>query len=140
MRGFLNEIWKIVKYIIIESCSMTVSILTVVVVCIGSLLVTLYWPFYSYGHLNSFVSETQKNYPIELRFASESRENIEQENSILMSGKLYCGAKLINQQVALKNFNYESIKTEKDIENLAAVYQNADKYLCPIVTQVASSR
>ncbi len=140
MRGFLNEIWKIVKDIIIQSFSMTVSLLTIIVVCISGFLLTLYWPFYSYAHLNSFVSETQKNYPIELRFVSESQENIEQENSILMSGKLYCGAKLINQQVALKNFTYESIKTEKDIESLAVIYQNADKYLCPIATQVASSR
>ena len=140
MREFLNEIWKTIKYIIIASFSMAVSSITIVVVCVGGLLATLYWPFYSYGHLNSFISETQKNYPIELTFVSEFQENIEQENSILMSGKLYCGAKLINQQVALKNFTYESIKTEKDRESLAMIYQNADKYLCPIATQVASSR
>lgn len=140
MKEFLNQIWKIVKDIIIASFSMVVSTLTIVLGCVGCLLATLYWPFYSYGHLNSFVSETQKSYPIELRFISESWESIEQESSILMSGKLYCGAKLINQQVALKNFTYESIKTEQDRESLAAIYQNADKYLCPIATQVASSR
>lgn len=99
MREFLNEIWKTIKYIIIASFSMAVSSITIVVVCVGGLLATLYWPFYSYGHLNSFISETQKNYPIELTFVSEFQENIEQENSILMSGKLYCGAKLIGSSL-----------------------------------------
>jgi hypothetical protein len=86
------------------------------------------------------VIESQKNQPNELRFVLGSQEKAEQENSILMSGKLYCGAKLINQHIALKDFTYESIKTDKDRENLAAIYQNADKYLCPVATQVASSR
>jgi hypothetical protein len=140
MREFLTEIWKTIKSIIIASFSAAVSGITIVIICIAGLFATLYWPFYSYDRLNSFVNETQKNYPTELRFISESQENIEQENSILMNGKLYCGAKLINQHIALKNFTYESIKTEKDRENLAAVYQNADKYLCPVATQVASSR
>lgn len=136
MREFLTEIWKTIKYIIIASFSMTVLGITIVLVCAGGIFATLHWPFYSYDHLNSFVSETQKNYPHEFRFGSGSKEKIEQENSILLTGKFYCGAKLINQHIALKDF----APGDKDRETLAVMYQNADKYLCPTFSQVASSR
>jgi hypothetical protein len=140
MREFLTVIWNAFKYTIVQVFSMAVLGITIVIACIGCLFATLYWPFYPYDQLNSLVIESQKNQPNELRFVLGSQEKAEQENSILMSGKLYCGAKLINQHIALKDFTYESIKTDKDRENLAAIYQNADKYLCPVATQVASSR
>ncbi len=152
MRKFLTEIWNnikdiiiasiwnTIKDIIITSFSMVVLGITIVVVCVGSLFVTLYWPFYSYDHLNSFVSETQKTYPTEFRFASGSKEKIEQENSILLIGKFYCGAKLINQHIVLQSFTRNSTKADKEQETLETMYQNADKYLCPSATQVAFSR
>lgn len=148
MREFLTATWKTIRDVAgaalwettrdVASAAFSMVILgiTIVSVCVGGLFATLYWPFYPYDRLNSFVSETQKNYPSEFRFTLDSKEKIEQDNAILMTGKLYCGAKLINQHIALKNFALE----DKEQKNIAIMYQNADKYLCPAVTQVAFSR
>ena len=133
---FLTATWETTRDLVRATFSMVILGITIVSVCAGGLFATLYWPFYPYDRLNSFVSETQKNYPSEFRFALDSKEKIEQDNAMLMTGKFYCGAKLINQHIALNNFALE----DKDQKTLAIMYQNADKYLCPAVTQVASSR
>ncbi len=139
MKKFFAEIWGTVKAIIIGGFSLAIAGIAIVLFCVGGLLSTIYWPFYSYDHLNSFVSETQKAYPFEVRFGSDPSLKAEADNSSLMAGKFYCGAKLINQHVALVNLISQDNKIE-DQKYLGAIYENADKYLCPRTTQISASK
>jgi hypothetical protein len=140
MKEFFTEIWGTVKAIVIASISLSVAGIAMVLFGGGVMLATLYWPFYPYDHLNSFVSETQKIYPFEVRFGSDPSKKSEMDNYFLMAGKMYCGAKLVNQHVALKSFISQSSKSADDQKLLDTFSQNADKYLCPTVTQIASSK
>jgi hypothetical protein len=140
MKEFFAEIWGTVKAVIIGSISLSVAGIAILLFGGGVLLATLYWPFYPYDHLNSFVSETQKIYPFEVRFGSDSSKKSEMDNYFLMAGKMYCGAKLVNQHVALKGFLYQSSKSADDRKLLDTFSQNADKYLCPRATQIVSSK
>jgi hypothetical protein len=140
MKEFFAEIWGTVKAVIIGSISLSVAGIAILLFGGGVLLATLYWPFYSYDYLNSFVSETQKIYPFEVRFGSDSSKKSEMDNYFLMAGKMYCGAKLVNQHVALKSFVSQSTKAPEDQKQLDTLYENADKYLCPTAAQIASSK
>ena len=139
MKDFFTEIWVTTKAVIIGGISLSIAGIVLVLFGCGILLATLYWPFYSYDHLNSFVSETEKIYPFEVRFSSDPSKKSEMDNYFLMSGKMFCGAKLVNQQIALKNFASQSAKAD-ELEQIETVYENANKYLCPTVTQTASSK
>jgi hypothetical protein len=140
MKEFFGEIWGTVKAIIIASSSIAIAVIVLVLICVGTIFATLYWPFYSYEHQNSFVSETQKIYPFDVRFGSDSAKKSEMDNYFLMAGKMYCGAKLVNQHVALKNYVSQSTKSADDKKQLDILYENADKFLCSKGTQLTASK
>jgi hypothetical protein len=95
----------VAKAIVISGFSLAIAGIAIVLFLGGSLLAAIYWPFYSYDHLNAFATETQKSYLFEVRFGSDSSLKTEQDNSALMAEKFYCASKDINQHTTLKGLS-----------------------------------
>ncbi|WP_156114282.1 hypothetical protein [Myxosarcina sp. GI1] len=129
MKSFL----KAVKDIVVYGLSLTLFFSILLMSSVGVFFAVINWPFYSYEHLSSFVSAVHSQAPVELEISSFNLgAKPELDNFVLASGKLYCGAKTINQHVALDKWTTSYIDDDDMAKDfLKSIYQDANMYLCP---------
>lgn len=137
METFTVGILKTVKDIIVGGFKFAIAGVLLIVVTIVAVVVTMNWPFYSYAQLHSFVSEVQKDYPVEANMLSNAKA--ESDNFSLTMGKLYCGLKLINLHIPLIDTSNDGMDAKQQ-KFTASVYRNADQYLCPRTTAVLGAK
>jgi hypothetical protein len=124
------SVFSLVRDILVRGFALTLVGILLIFVLIATIITALYWPFYSYDQLNSYIDSVQKEYPIEVRLNPDSKSLA--NNYILMAGKLFCAAKLINQQSVLIEFIPKiSDVSQSNKFQVEDIYQSADKYLCP---------
>lgn len=140
MKAFFLEIYTFFRDILVTGFSFFLAFIFLLAFA-GALIATvLFWPFYSYSNLDSFVESVHKQYPIELKTALQETPVSTQDKYILMGGKVFCAAKLVHQQQRLIDLLDTPEIKSSDKRLYLSFFKNADTKLCPSSLTVVASK